>query len=181
MMYPNTVKGKFLDRSNRFVAHVELNGGTETVHVKNTGRCRELLLPGVEALAAHGVDRNSVCMLEGRFERSVAYREMRKYLLEVKGCTLEIGGVGYFPDAPTERGVKHIRELIEAKKRGYWCGVAFVIQMNGVREVRPNTGTHPEFGEALADAEKAGVHVLHLPCDVKENSLSIQDGVRFPA
>ena len=223
MMYPNTVKGKFLDRPNRFVAHVELSGGPETVHVKNTGRCRELLLPGVPVVLARADNPNrktqydliavrkkslgwvnmdsqapNAVVLEwlkkqgfDRIRPETVYGDSRidfymekgrrKYLLEVKGCTLEIGGVGYFPDAPTERGVKHIRELVEAKKRGYWCGVAFVIQMNGVREVRPNTGTHPEFGEALADAKKAGVHVLHLPCDVEENSLSIQDGVRFPA
>ena len=100
-------------------------------------------------------------------------RGKQRFLLEVKGCTLEIDGVGYFPDAPTERGVKHIRELIKAREQGYWCGIAFVIQMNGIQEVRPNTKTHPEFGYALAEAEQAGVCVLHLPCAVTKDTLSV--------
>lgn len=101
----------------------------------------------------------------------------QKYLLEVKGCTLEIDGVGYFPDAPTERGVKHIRELVKAKKQGYWCGIAFVIQMNEIHEVRPNIGTHPEFGVALSEARRAGVNVLFLCCDVQKDSLTIERAI----
>ena len=84
--------------------------------------------------------------------------------MEVKGCTLEFDGIGYFPDAPTERGVKHIRELIKAKAEGYEAILAFVIQMDGVTEVRPNVTTHPEFGEAMEDARTAGVQILFLPC-----------------
>jgi sugar fermentation stimulation protein A len=102
-------------------------------------------------------------------------RGSKKYLLEIKGCTLEFDGVGYFPDAPTERGVKHIRELIRAKKEGYDAAVGFVIQMDGVREVRPNTATHAEFGEALADAAEAGVRVLFFICHVEPESLVITD------
>lgn len=95
------------------------------------------------------------------------------YLLEVKGCTLEVDGVGYFPDAPTERGVKHLQELTQAQRAGYRCGIAFVIQMEGITEVRPNTATHPEFGQALAEARAAGVKVLFLLCRVGEDSLEI--------
>ena len=92
---------------------------------------------------------------------------------DVRSMTLEQADRTYFPDAPTERGVKHIRELIKARKHGYRCGVAFVIQMNGVKEVRPNIETHPEFGEALAEAEQAGVKVLCLECEVRKESLRI--------
>ena len=89
-----------------------------------------------------------------------------KYLMEVKGCTLEIDGVGYFPDAPTERGVKHVKELTEAVKQGYHCSVAFVIPMEGVTEVRANVATHKAFGDALEEAKQAGVEVVFLPCRV---------------
>ena len=221
MIYPDTINALFLDRPNRFIAHVDISGKPETVHVKNTGRCKELLLSHVPVVLAKAnnpsrktkydliavkkenlgwvnIDSqapNKVVMewlakqSFNRIQPEYTYGESRidfymekcqqKYLLEVKGCTLEIDGVGYFPDAPTERGVKHIRELIKAKKQGYWCGIAFVIQMNGIHEVRPNVSTHPEFGEALTDAKKAGVHMLHLPCNVKENSLCIKDEIRF--
>ena len=100
-----------------------------------------------------------------------------KYLTEVKGCTLEIDDIGYFPDAPTERGVKHIRELISAKKDGYNTALAFVIQMEGVREVRPNVATHAEFGKAMNDARKAGVKILFLTCRVEPDSLEIIDEI----
>ena len=102
-------------------------------------------------------------------------RGEKKYLLEVKGCTLERDGIGYFPDAPTERGIKHIRELIEARQAGYWCGLAFVIQMPKVTEVRPNIITHPEFGEAWQEALEAGVKIWFLGCKVGENSLTIDN------
>ena len=223
MIYLDTTEARFLDRPNRFIAHVEINGKLETVHVKNTGRCKELLLPGVPVVLAKAdnpsrktkhdliavkkknlgwvnIDSqapNKAVMewLEkqdfDRIQPEYAYGDSRidfymekgktKYLLEVKGCTLEMDGIGYFPDAPTERGVKHIRELIKARKQGYWCGIAFVIQMNGIREVRPNVATHPEFGETLEEAEQAGVRVLHLPCVVKANSLSIEAELSFPS
>ena len=102
-------------------------------------------------------------------------KEEEKYLMEVKGCTLEIEGIGYFPDAPTLRGVKHLKELTKAAKEGYHCLVAFVIQMEGVGEVRPNAKTHPEFRDALEEAEKAGVEKLFLCCNVGEDKLSIHD------
>lgn len=99
-----------------------------------------------------------------------------KYLMEVKGCTLEVDGIGYFPDAPTERGVKHIRELIRAKKDGYHAVLAFVIQMDGISEVRANVKTHPEFGAVLDEAYIAGVEVKFLKCHVEPDSLEIIDG-----
>ncbi len=100
-------------------------------------------------------------------------RGPQKYLMEVKGCTLERKGVGYFPDAPTERGLKHIRELIGAKEAGYETMLAFVIQMDGVSEVRANVETHPEFGTALEEAKKAGVRILFLRCHVEPDSLTV--------
>ncbi len=217
MIYPDVTEARFMDRPNRFIAHVNISGNVETVHVKNTGRCKELLLKDVPVILAKADNPNrktkydliavkkkklgwvnidsqapNVVIREwleqqgfDRVRPETVYGDSRidfymekgpqKYLLEVKGCTLEIGGVGYFPDAPTERGVKHIRELIEARKQGYWCGLAFVIQMNGIKQVRPNIETHPEFGKALDEAQKAGVKILHLPCQVEKDSLSIRD------
>ena len=100
--------------------------------------------------------------------------------MEVKGCTLEIDGTGYFPDAPTERGVRHLEELSAAGGKGYECYIAFVIAMPGVREVLPNTATHPEFGEALKRAEAAGVKILYLPCEVTRDTLRITDAIVKP-
>lgn len=217
MIYPSVMEARFIDRPNRFIAHVNLDGNVETVHVKNTGRCKELLLADVPVILAqadnpHRKTRYDLIAVKKKklgwvnidsqapntvvrewlerqdFDRvrpETVYggsridfsmeKGTRKYLLEVKGCTLEIGGVGYFPDAPTERGVKHIRELIKARKESYWCGIAFIIQMNGIKKVRPNIETHPEFGKALDEARKAGVNILHLPCKVEKDSLSIRD------
>lgn len=215
MRYDNITRAVFLDRPNRFVAHVELDGRAETVHVKNTGRCRELLLPGAEVwLTAPGslgrktkYDLVAVRKANGRlinmdsqapnrvaaewlaeqgFDRvrpEYRYGESRidfymergseQYLMEVKGCTLELDGIGYFPDAPTERGVKHLRELIRAKEAGYHAILAFVIQMEGVTEVRANGQTHPAFAEALEAAKQAGVEVLFLRCRVEPDRLQV--------
>ena len=96
--------------------------------------------------------------------------------MEVKGCTLEVGGVGYFPDAPTERGVKHIRELIRAHAEGWGAALAFVIQMDGILEVRPNEETHPEFADAFLEARAAGFRILFLPCHVEPDSLTVTAG-----
>ena len=106
-------------------------------------------------------------------ERALSDNETERYLMEVKGCTLEFDGIGYFPDAPTERGVKHIHELIKAKKEGFKAALAYVIQMDGVTEVRPNINTHPEFGEAIEEAKKAGVKIIFLPCHVEPDSMEI--------
>ena len=241
MQYQNIVEGKFLDRPNRFIAHVEIEGKVETVHVKNTGRCKELLLPGVkvyleksenpnrktafdlvavekagfglvnidsqapnqvvlewlrhfsfEKLKPEYVFRDSRVdfYMERAMELPEAFWEypkieeniqeniqvqgnIRKYLLEVKGCTLERNGIGYFPDAPTERGVKHLRELTKAVQEGYVAILAFVIAMPRVSVVYPNVETHKAFGEALEEAKQAGVKVLFLPCTVTKEGMWI--------
>ena len=216
MKYENIRKAIFLSRPNRFVANVLLDRHKVSVHVKNTGRCRELLIPGAEVwltapgtagrkyqydlvavrkengllinidsqapnkvaaewLATQGFDR---VIPEYRFGDSridfLLKRRGEQFLMEVKGCTLEVNGIGYFPDAPTERGVKHLRELVRAEQQGYHAALAFVIQMDGVKEVRANTDTHPEFGAALEDAGKAGVQVIFLPCHVEPDRLEVQ-------
>ena len=218
MRYDKTVEARFISRPNRFIANVDINGQRETVHVKNTGRCKELLLPNAkvilseadnparktrydliavekaglglvnmdsqapnkvmaEWLAGQGYD---VIQPEYAYGRSridfYMERGAQKCLLEVKGCTLERDGIGYFPDAPTDRGVKHIHELIRARQQGYWCGVAFVIQMPKVKEVRPNVETHPAFGAAWQEAVTAGVRIWLLGCVVEENELTIDAG-----
>ncbi len=215
MQYPNITKAKFIARPNRFIAQVEVDGHIETVHVKNTGRCKELLIPGCTVyltepgtperktkydLVAVIKDNGLLINIDSQAPNKVAleylqtqnydviipeytygdsridfYMEKgkRKYLMEVKGCTLERNGIGYFPDAPTERGVKHLRELIKAKKEGYRAILAFVIQMDGIKEVRANVETHPEFGTALEEARKAGVEIWFLTCHVSGNGFSI--------
>ncbi len=217
MKYDNITRAIFIKRPNRFIAEVDIGGHKETVHVKNTGRCKELLIPGSEVwLTAPGTpDRKTkydlvavrkhtgiLFNIDSQAPNRVVkeWLDTRDYdrvipeytyggsridfymergedksLMEVKGCTLEIGGIGYFPDAPTERGVKHIRELIKAKKAGYRAMLAFVIQMHGVTEVRPNIETHPEFGAAMDDAKKAGVEVLFLTCHVEPDELVLDE------
>ncbi len=186
------------------------------MHVKNTGRCRELLLPDshvilsksdskerktqYDLIAVYKKDLGLVNIdsqapntvmkewlsenfdfvrPEYRFGKSRIdfYLEKgnERYLVEVKGCTLEKEGIGYFPDAPTERGVRHIYELIDAREKGYKCALAFVIQMPKVNEVRPNIQIQSEFGTAWAEALKAGVKIWFLGCDVTEEKLSIND------
>lgn len=213
MKYENIRKAVFVNRPNRFIAIVSLDGREETVHVKNTGRCRELLIPGAEVwLTAPGspgrktvYDLVAVRKSNGLlinidsqapnrvarewletqcFDRVIPefpygdsridfcmLRQGRQYLMEVKGCTLERDGIGYFPDAPTERGVKHLHELIRAAQEGTRAMLAFVIQMDGVEEVRANMETHPAFGTALEKAKTAGVDVLFLPCHVEPDSI----------
>ncbi len=219
MKYKNIIRASFIRRPNRFIAEVELNGQKEIVHVKNTGRCKELLLPGSEVyLTAPGTpnrktkydlvavrkDNGILFNIDSQAPNKVVkewlesqdydvvkpeytygdsridfYMEknnngdIQKTLMEVKGCTLEIDGVGYFPDAPTERGIKHLHELASAIDEGYQAAIAFVIQMDGVSEVRPNTVTHPEFGVALAEAETKGVEIMFLKCHVEPDTLII--------
>ena len=225
MRYDNITRAVFLRRPNRFIAEVDIDGRREVVHVKNTGRCGELLIPGCEAwLTEPGTPgrktrydlvavRKSTGVLfnidsqapnkavsewlsgqgyslvkpEYKYgdSRIDFYMEKEtdvsgapeRYLMEVKGCTLEFDGIGYFPDAPTERGVKHIRELIKARDEGYHAILAFVIQMDGVREVRPHGTTDPEFEKAMKDAEACGVQVLFLTCHVEPGEMVITEAV----
>ena len=212
MRYENVLPATFIDRPNRFIARVKAGGQTKTVHVKNTGRCRELLLPGAEVWLSRSEnpDRKTAYDLiavrkangllvnidsqapntvarewletqgfdgihpEFRYGQSrldfMMERGKERFLMEVKGCTLERDGIGYFPDAPTERGAKHLRELASAV--GYKPLLMFVIQMDGITEVRGNQETDPSFCKALEDAQKAGVKVLFLQCHVEPDSLS---------
>ena len=215
MKYREVVEGVFHSRPNRFIAMVWVDGKLETVHVKNTGRCRELLLPNAKVIlevcnqpsrktkydliavykegfglinmdsqapnkvVAEWLKKQDYTYIKPEFtygdSRIDFYMEKgeEKYLMEVKGCTLEVDGIGYFPDAPTIRGIKHLKELQKAAKMGYHCMVAFVIQMEGVTEVRANVETHKEFGVALDEAKRAGVIVKFLQCKVTEDSLEI--------
>ncbi len=220
MKYSNITKASFISRPNRFIAEVDIAGRKETVHVKNTGRCKELLVPGCEVwLNEPGTEgrktrydlvavrkNNGILFnidsqapnkvvkewllkqpydnvipeysygdsrIDFYMEKISCGQEPERFLMEVKGCTLEINGVGYFPDAPTQRGVKHIRELIRARSDGFKAVLAFVIQMGGVSEVRPNVKMHPEFGDAMEEAKTAGVEIWFLPCHVEPDELVI--------
>lgn len=215
MKYREIVEGIFIDRPNRFIAHVDIEGVVNTVHVKNTGRCKELLIPKtpVRLEVSDNPNRKTLYDLVAVYKKNFGWINMdsqapnkvvkewletkdydyikpeykygdsridfymrkgnQEYLMEVKGCTLEIDGIGYFPDAPTTRGIKHLRELIKAKRAGYECAVAFVIQMEGINEVRPNIDTHPEFGVALQEAKETGVKILYLTCKVGRDTLEI--------
>ena len=216
MKYAHIVRAIFLERPNRFIAIVDLQGQRETAHVKNTGRCKELLIPGTEVILeksdnpARKTAYDLVCVYKGNrlinmdsaapnqaaaewiregglFPEKVsvttektfgnsrfdiyAESEKRKAFIEVKGVTLEENGVVRFPDAPTIRGVKHVEELIHCMEDGYEAGILFVIQMKGIRYLEPNDRTHPAFGAALRRAEKAGVQVLAVDCQVTPESI----------
>ena len=221
MRYANMVPGTFLARPNRFIAHVQIQGQTEIVHVKNTGRCRELLPAGAEVfcqrsdnparktkydlitvrkghrlinmdsqapnhaarewLLAGGLGEITDLKAEythgdSRYDFTFLQGDKRCFL-EVKGVTLENDGVCAFPDAPTERGAKHLRGLTRAVQEGYGGYVLFVIQMGDVKYLHPNDATDPNFGAALREAAAAGVQVLAVSCDVTEYSMVIRDPV----
>jgi len=222
MVYKNTVKARFLSRPNRFIAYTELNGETVIAHVKNTGRCRELLTTGVDvileksenqsrktpfdlvAVYKNGILINmdsqapnavfgewlkktdffgEITLIRPEFKyknsRFDFYLEAgeRKIFVEVKGVTLEEEGVVMFPDAPTERGVKHLKELCEARAEGYEAYVFFIIQMEKCKYFIPNEKTHKEFAETLRHAAENGVTVKAVCCNVSERSLEISDFV----
>ena len=218
MQYANIRPARFLSRPNRFIAKVDIDGQEETVHVKNTGRCRELLVPGRRVWLEEGANPNRKTQYDliavdkdgllvnmdaqapnrvfaewtkaGSFvpgltllrpetrwgqSRFDFYWEAggRKGFVEVKGCTLEEDGFCRFPDAPTERGVKHLNELAACMADGFEAAVCFVIQMEGMISFSPNDGTHPAFGDALRAAHAAGVRVLALGCHVEPDSLTV--------
>lgn len=219
MKYTEIVKGRFLRRPNRFIAYVELDGRSERVHVKNTGRCRELLMPGAvvylekgagpgrstaydlvavekgdrlvnmdsqapnraaeEWLRSGGLFPGTILVRpetvygNSRFDFYVETAE-EKIFVEVKGVTLEEEGVVRFPDAPSERAVKHVEELILAKRSGYRVFVLFVVQMEGVRYFTPDRDTHPAFAEALSRAAAEGVEILAYDCLVTPDSMTLR-------
>ena len=218
MHYQNMLPGLFLARPNRFIAHVQIDGQVEICHVKNTGRCKELLVPGCtvycqrsgnpsrktkfdliavqkggrlinmdsqapnqaagEWLAAGGLGeiselRAEVKQGDSRFDFSFV-KDGKRCFLEVKGCTLENDGVCAFPDAPTERGAKHIRGLTALAREGYGAYILFVIQMADVKYIRPHDETDPEFGRALREAAANGVTVLAMDCAVDVDRMEVR-------
>lgn len=217
MIYPNIERACFLSRPNRFIAYCRLGSGDEVrCHVKNTGRCRELLVPGCTVLLckADNPNRSTLYDLVGVYKRDRLinmdsqapnraameflpdlYKDCTllrpeytwgnsrfdfylegpsgKRLVEVKGVTLEEDGHTFFPDAPTLRGLRHVEELIEARKAGYEATILFVIQMEGVTDFAPNDRTQPEFRAALRAAQDAGVEILAYDCTVTEERMFI--------
>lgn len=222
MRYPNIVSGIFRSRPNRFIAIVEIEGRPQICHVKNTGRCRELLVYGclVYLERVDNPNRKTAYDLiavkkgehlvnmdaqapnrvfeewakEGNFLSDLAeiypeyvYDKSRldfrletghgRHLVEVKGVTLEKGGVVYFPDAPTERGVRHIRELQRAVGEGLGATLFFVVQIEGIRKMFPNDEVQPEFGAALREAAADGVQIEAWDCLVTPDTLKIRERV----
>ena len=221
MRYQRVIPGKFLSRPNRFIALVEVGGETVVAHVKNTGRCKELLVPGVTVYLQRAdaparktlydliaVEKGSLLInMDAQAPNKVFAEWARsgvlsgltllrpettwgssrfdfywesaaeKGFVEVKGVTLERDGGAYFPDAPTERGVKHLKELTAARQQGYPAAVCFVIQMKGVDFFSPNDETHPEFGDTLRMAARSGVDIWAYDCLVTPDTLSIDAGV----
>lgn len=227
MKYKRIVEGVFISRPNRFIAQVIVDGTEQTVHVKNTGRCRELLVEGArvylsvsdnparktkyDLIAVEKVTDRGVLLInmdsqipndvvaewlpqsglfpndasirreysfgKSRFDFYVEVAE-RKAFVEVKGVTLEDNGVVSFPDAPTERGVKHIEELISAVEKGYESYIVFVVQMKGVTEFRPNRERHPEFADVLRKAYKSGVKIISLDCFVSPDEMKIDSEIK---
>ena len=218
MKYSNMAPGHFLSRPNRFIAHVEIGGSEEVVHVKNTGRCRELLQPGTEVWCQESsnpnrktkfdlitvrkgdrlinMDSQAPNIAAGEWLRSGGLGEIRNLkaetfhgdsrfdfsfekdgkqcFLEVKGVTLEDDGVCAFPDAPTERGTKHLKGLSRLAQEGCGAYVLFVIQMPDVKYLHPNDKTDPPFGAALREASENGVHIIAMDCAVTEDTMEIR-------
>ncbi|MBQ8189753.1 MAG: DNA/RNA nuclease SfsA [Lachnospiraceae bacterium] len=223
MRYKHIVEGVYIKRPNRFIAHVQIDGREEVCHVKNTGRCKELLVPGVkvwleksdnperktayDVIAVEKGDR--VINMDSQLPNAVAYewianqkerlgiaelkREVtfgnsrfdlwgklnngQEFFVEVKGVTLESDGIVRFPDAPTERGIKHLEELIKCKTDGYGAALLFVIQMSDVKWFEPNVETHAQFGETLKKAHNAGVIIKAFDCMVKPDEMYMQKEV----
>ena len=218
MHYPNMISGTFLARPNRFIAQIEIDGQVETVHVKNTGRCRELLPVGAEVWCQKSgnpnrktkydlitvrkgdrlinMDSQAPNIAAGEWLRNGGLGKIENLkaesfhgdsrfdfsftlngkpcFLEVKGVTLENDGICAFPDAPTERGTKHLKGLTQAAKDGFGTFVLFVIQMADVKYLHPNDATDPDFGAALREAAAAGVNILAMDCAVDVDSMALR-------
>ena len=218
MRYKNMVHGNFLARPNRFIAHVRIGGEVQVCHVKNTGRCRELLTPEARVWCQESGNPNrktkydlisvqkghriinmdsqapnvavgewlkngglgEITNLRGEFTHGDSRfdftfeKDGKRCFLEVKGVTLEHDGVCAFPDAPTERGVKHIQGLIRAAKEGYGAYILFVIQMSDVKYIHPNDATDPAFGAALREAAENGVQILAMDCAVTPDTMELR-------
>ena len=220
MKYKKVVEGRFISRPNRFIANVNIDGVPFVCHVKNTGRCRELLVPDAAVFLEESnnpnrktkydliavkkgdrlinMDSQAPNKVFGEWAKDyfkpdfikpeVTYKGSRfdfymekegeKIFVEVKGVTLESGGVVSFPDAPTERGIKHLLELSDAVKNGYTAYVFFIVQMKNVKYFEPSIERHPEFCKALRFAKESGVRVMCLDCEVTPNSLTARDFVK---
>lgn len=223
MIYHTILPGIFLSRPNRFIAHVTIEGELCICHVKNTGRCRELLVPGAEVYVEKSENparktlydliavkkggllinmdsqapnkaagealprllpgltllRAETVFGNSRFDFYAETEQNEKWFLEVKGVTLEENGVARFPDAPTQRGAKHLKELCRCVEEGYRACVLFVIQMKGIRYFTPNTATDPEFAKALRFASEHGVQVRAYDCLVTPDSMVLDKPVEI--
>ncbi|NLY77275.1 MAG: DNA/RNA nuclease SfsA [Tissierellia bacterium] len=226
MKYSNIVSGIFINRLNRFIAHVLIDGKVEEVHVKNTGRCKEILTEGTKVylqksdnpnrktkyslisaykgpvlinidsqipneIVYKSINSNRIPELRNvdLLKKEVKYNNSRfdlyyekkelKGFIEVKGVTLEIDGVSMFPDAPTERGTKHVLEMIEAKEKGYDNYIFFLIQMPDIQYFKPNEKMDPKFSSALIRAKEAGVNILAYNCKVTEDEIMLKDKVKL--
>ncbi|MCQ2432619.1 MAG: DNA/RNA nuclease SfsA [Clostridia bacterium] len=227
MNYQNILKAEFLSRINRFIAEVRIGDETHRVHVKNTGRCRELLIPGTAVWLAkssnserktaydlvtvekpspggevifvnldsqlpnaavaewlphsglfreNAVIRREVQYGNSRFDLYIEDGDRRAFM-EVKGVTLEENGIARFPDAPTERGIKHLQELCKAAAEGYEAYILFVIQMKAVHAFSPNEATHAAFADALRYADAHGVHILAMDCIVTPDTMKLDNSI----
>lgn len=223
MKYNNITQGTFIERPNRFVAVVDIDGKKEICHVKNTGRCREILKPGTKVvlsisdnperktkydlIAAYkgnlliNIDSQAPNKVFGEWVKGSGFfgkityikpeckyknsrfdyyieTENDKIFVEIKGVTLEENGVCRFPDAPTERGIKHLKELSECVKEGFGAYVFFIVQMDYGNSFEPNRKTHPEFADALCAAKENGVNVICMNCKVTEDTLLIEGFIK---
>lgn len=224
MIYHNIKKAKFINRPNRFIANVEIDGKIEICHVKNTGRCKELLIPNATVFvqefdsSKRKTKFDLISVYKGNmlinmdsqvpnkvfhewiensefFEKITLIKPEYKYknsrfdfyietpekkiLIEIKGVTLEENGVAMFPDAPTLRGLKHINELVSSIDDGYEAYIFFIIQMKGVKNFTPNYITHKDFGDTLKLAQKKGVNIFAIDCEVTETSIAANDFVEI--
>lgn len=228
MKYNKMIKAKFIERPNRFVAYCDIDGEIEKIHVKNTGKCKELLVPGYEVyleesnnparatkyslIAVKKGDR--LINMDSQVTNKMVYEALedkslilpgfdeeinlikpektygnsrfdvyvegktKKAFIEVKGCTQEIDGVVKFPDAKTERGVKHVKELIKAKEEGYLAYIILVIQMEDVLYFTPNVDMHKEFGDVLKEADEKGVKILAYDSKVEIDNIKLNNPVK---